>query len=49
MNQEINIDDLSHAKLFKLFESIPSDAESMIGNESDFEEDVTDNIIEVGN
>jgi len=41
MNQEINIDDLSHDQLFDLFETI-------IGDEPNFE-DVTNNIIEVGN
>lgn len=48
MNDKINIDDLSHDELFEIFESIPSDCESIIGDESDFEEDVTD-VVEVFN
>jgi len=46
MNQKINIDQLTHDQLFELFESIPSDQESIIGDESDLEEDITD-ILEV--
>lgn len=42
----INIDQLTHDDLFELFESIPSDQESILGDESDFEEDITD-ILEV--
>jgi len=42
-------DDLSHNQLFELFKSIPSDTESIIEDESDFEDDVINNIIELGN
>jgi len=31
--------DLTHDFIFQLFESIPSDDESIIGDESDFDED----------
>lgn len=46
MDQKINVDDFTHDQLFEMFESIPSDQESIIGNESDLEEDITD-ILEV--
>jgi len=38
-DEKIGEKDLTHDLIFQLFESIPSDDESIIGDESDFEED----------
>lgn len=38
-DQIIDESNLTHDFIFELFESIPSDTESIIGDESDFEEE----------